>query len=605
MDMRDNIGLITPERKEAKGSFLTKPDEVKSWVSNLPITNIGETSRQVFKTLVKFNRIEMPGATRLKVAEMFRQPADYLTANLRKYYFDVVFPLAAKNRKIAVLNRELFSELAIAYKIFLETAANQRRDQKLIVIAIHRAMRNLYQVIYQSAVIYDPHPEDTWREIHRLYALSEQSNFQDLPVKDNDENQTPSTISKLYREILLFSISAPHRIRQREIEQVYKLLPEWSEYISLEMPEGLTDRKNLFITHLWSDTPPSHIGLHDKEPSQRCRQFDTTALIEMLQESFSEIEDTESAKESHLGQQVSLGLARHLLVSFTEAPQREFVRTRLNFELKVAVGINAIHALLSVPDVIEQPESEEREQPSTASSSTDWLEETHHVGNPEYKDAFFTLTGQEFTLSDEQVPLLSETPSPQPIAESHHLNDSPAWMSHQEELPNIFTCTTINESAGGYCINWTGGDTPHIKIGEVIGVQSASNRKLFSIGVSRWMRNTPGNGMQLGVAMMAPSSAPAYVRIKGSDHSRECGLLLPELKASELPASLILATLPFRVGHVLLLDEGMGEQEVRLTRLLDSSGAFARFQFVYLEDKEAKSEEQTEESDFDNIWSML
>ncbi|MET0094106.1 MAG: hypothetical protein ABW120_11255 [Sedimenticola sp.] len=604
MDTREHIGFSTPERTTPRGdSFLLKPAAVESWISNLPIANIGETSRQVFTTIVKFNRTEMPAAARIKSAEMFRKPVDYLTSNLRKYYFDASFPLTAKNRKIAVLNRELYAELAIAYKIYLESATADSRDQKMTVIALHRAMRNLCQVVYQSTLIYDPYPEGTWHEIHRLYAIAEQHNYQDLTVRDNDEAGTSSTISLLYRQALLFAISSPYRVRQREIEQVYKSLPEWSEQISVDKAEGLTGNKNLFIADLGSDHPPSHIALLETEPSTRCRQFDTTDLIKLLNERFADKD-----ADNGFSTEISQGLARHLLQSFTEAPQREFVRTRLNFELKVAVGINAIHALTSVPIEEEPPKPEAPEEDEIP--STDWLEQAQHIGNPGFRDAMFTLGEESYSLSTEQAPLLSEPqppPEPEPVSESHHLNDTPSWARGASELQNTFSCTTINESAGGYCINWNGSNAPNIKIGEVIGIQSASNLRQFSIGISRWMRNAPNDGMQLGVAIMAPSCAPIYARIKDAEHGRQCGLLLPELKDSELPESLILPTLPFKVGQTLHLDEGRGENDVRLTRLLESTGAFARFQFTYLEGqgRSTKEEEKGGEDDFDNIWSML
>ncbi|MES9889088.1 MAG: hypothetical protein ABW140_19975, partial [Candidatus Sedimenticola sp. 6PFRAG1] len=106
---------------------------------------------------------------------------------------------------------------------------------------------------------------------------------------------------------------------------------------------------------------------------------------------------------------------------------------------------------------------------------------------------------------------------------------------------------------------------------------------------------------------MAPSCAAVFVRIKDADHSRQSGLLLPEMKASELPASLILPTLPFKEGHILWLDEGTGETEVRLTRRLETSGAFARYQYAYLDEqnRDSDNEDQSDGSDFDNIWSML
>ena len=40
------------------------------------------------------------------------------------------------------------------------------------------------------------------------------------------------------------------------------------------------------------------------------------------------------------------------------------------------------------------------------------------------------------------------------------------------DTPERFAVTTINESAGGYCVRWTGDNIPRVKIGELIGVES-------------------------------------------------------------------------------------------------------------------------------------
>ncbi|MCW8951010.1 MAG: hypothetical protein OQL17_13580, partial [Sedimenticola sp.] len=169
---------------------------------------------------------------------------------------------------------------------------------------------------------------------------------------------------------------------------------------------------------------------------------------------------------------------------------------------------------------------------------------------------------------------------------------------------------TINESAGGYCINWQGFNAPKIKIGEVIGIQSASNKNQFGIGISRWMKNIPGQGLQLGMQMISPNASAVDVDQLNSDNPSaipQKGLLLPELKSSEKPASLILPTLPFKVEDAIMIRSGNTRQKGKLTRLLETTGAFAHFQFTYLHPQpgDETKQRETNDEDFENIWSEL
>lgn len=222
MEIQKTLGFTMPERSAApSGSMLLNPKEVSIWVSGLPMANVGETSRQVFKTLVEFNRIDIPNLDRIKIAELLRRPVGYISDNLHKYYHDSSFPLSAKNRKIAVLNRELYTELALAYKIFIHSmlsGESGKFDRKLLIIAIHRAMRFLSTVSYQSVIVYDPIPPNVWKEIHRLYAYAEHNQIHELAVKDGKNKDSVSSIASLYKQTLLFSICSPYRMRPRKLK---------------------------------------------------------------------------------------------------------------------------------------------------------------------------------------------------------------------------------------------------------------------------------------------------------------------------------------------------------------------------------------------------
>lgn len=298
MEKQDLLRLDTPERTPPPpDSFLKDPKEVERWISGLPMANIGETSRQIFKTLVELNRVEIPSLARIKTTELFRVPIGYITNNLKKYYFDSAFPLTAKNRKIAVLNRELYIELAIAYKIVIHemiTGDPKKLDRKLLVIATQRAMSSLLRVLYQSVIVYDPFPGNTWRELHRLYAYAELHHLDNVPVKDDQQKSAQSTIKDIYVQALLFSIISPYRLRQREIEQCYNWLPEWVAHLRLGIPDETESSPTLFIARLNTNAPPIHIELQSAPIDKQCRKLNTGGLVSLLQDTINESTELES-----------------------------------------------------------------------------------------------------------------------------------------------------------------------------------------------------------------------------------------------------------------------------------------------------------------------
>ena len=70
-----SVALSIPaQTPPPKDSFLLSAREVRRWAEELPIANIGETARQVYNTLVTFNRIQVPTLNRTEVIEIFREP---------------------------------------------------------------------------------------------------------------------------------------------------------------------------------------------------------------------------------------------------------------------------------------------------------------------------------------------------------------------------------------------------------------------------------------------------------------------------------------------------------------------------------------------------
>ncbi len=608
MERLRTLGLQLPERTSLPdGSFLANPREVEAWISGLPMANIGETSRQIFKMIVEFNRLEIPNTSRIKIAELLRRPIRYLSDNLRKYYFDTAFPLSAKSHKTAVLNRELYIELAITYKIFIEETLSgeiQKFDNKFLVIAIHRALNSLSLVLYQSVLFYDPYPRNIWREIHRLYGYAEKNKVHQLQIKgDEADNLSTSTIEDLYQRILLFAISSPYRLRQPDIERVYSQLPAWSKQVSITTPGQKNHSETLFIARLDEDAPPTHIKLQSTPLDKSCRQIDTGSLVALLQNVLESIPSEQSRSEQLTSEDlISRNLLQKLITTFSTAQERKFVRTHLNFELRTASGLTAIHSLLPSPEK-KQPDAGTAQE--TPAPELDQL--LDEVGLRINSPRPFTLTEQsEATLGMLDDPQEESIIMTVPVDDSGDLR--PYWTNAAgEKTAAPFACKTDNESAGGFCILWHGSNAPKIKIGEIIGILSATQDEEFAIGISRWLRSIPGRGLQVGMEMVAQKSRAVLGRAVGSNQfpntEQKCLLLYKANASSDMAEKIITPPLAFRVGDRLQLNDRPQGRELRLTALVESTGAFALFDCISVNRPQQNEVDNSHESD--SIWPSI
>jgi hypothetical protein len=584
------LGLSVPETTYAPdNTFFLDLKKIQTWLSSLPMANIGETSRQVFKTLVELNRLEVPNLNRIKAVELFRQPIGYISRNLKKHYYDQPFPLSARNQKVSVLCREFHSELANSYKHIITNIINEGReesDQRLLIIAIHQALYYLHSTLRHSALVYNTYPKNVWKEIHLLYSYASKNNIDGIKVKENtDKKEATSTITDLYKRSLLLAMTPPHKLRQREIDHLFEKLPEYASHLQLAGPQEQGAKDTMFVVPVDSDEPPLHTSLHTAPLTEVSRVVYTASLVKHLQAELKSMSKAGEDSDSIFAQ-LSKPLLEKLILSLGTAPQRKFVRTKLNFELDIAVGLTPIHAL-----ILEHTKSNEEDP-----EGPEVREEITLTITP--LDQPFEDTG--FVTDDAEDVWSGETTFPTP------------WtQAGEDKTYETFHCRTFNESAGGYCIDLSGRDAPKIRVGELVGIQSAGDKSQFSIGVVRWMKNLPIVGLEFGIEVVSLDAFPASVnntKKAGGLGSTQDALLLPEQKVSKQPSSIVVPALPYSVGDTLQLDSADEKRTIRLIKLIETTGSFARFEFTQQDSPKREkpaSEEKEEETDFDKIWDIL
>lgn len=599
-------------RPPSAQSFDTRPGAIETWIQNLPILNAGDTSRQLYNALLEMNALDIETQQRYQALELLRNPIGLVIDGLKKHYLGQDFPLTPKARKVADLTAALYQQLATGYRITVAEESPKgrfRRDNKLLAAAIHRAMSALGMVLVKSFQVYSPYPPHIWREIHELYRQAENQKLLNVDIKQAEE-ASASTVSGLYKQIMLLALACPYRLRQGAVENIYIKLKDWSSHASLT---GLTTTGNangIFVTNLASDDPPSYLILrHTKYNREDCRLLITNDLADCVGEELAQVrkKGVISRDPDALHESVLL----RLMLAWGVMPKRRYTRKEKPSTAIVAMGLSASHYFISGEQLFSSSSGFAAEQETPVSNPAHYEAEPTRAEQLDTPDLWeldktnrHTPDGTLRTVEFSDAARMSYAPEKQPEKPPAEPVAPPAFNTREWQMVDV--------SAGGYRLLWDSHDNAQAEVGELIGIRDANDPDTFhlGLGVIRWMKAGDERGLELGVQMISPGAVAVGARQgdarKGSDYMR-C-LLLPEIAAIGQPATLITPNLPFHIGDVMLINSHGKEVRVELTKLVENTGAFAQFQFRPLEPSQPKGrgdEAEKAASDFDALWAEL
>jgi hypothetical protein len=171
--------------------FLTtgsdQPKKLQAWVDELPLMNMGETSRQLYQFIQELNRLQLDSRVRFQLLEVVRPVILHVCQALGKHYLNQSVVLPDKARRVASLAQSLQGHLASGYKIVAVRGMRKIRDKdarSTVTVAIHRAISALTDTLLRSYQLYFPTPRHLWLEMHQLYLLAERNGLATTEVSD-------------------------------------------------------------------------------------------------------------------------------------------------------------------------------------------------------------------------------------------------------------------------------------------------------------------------------------------------------------------------------------------------------------------------------------
>jgi hypothetical protein len=574
--------LRAPTPSQPRLSFCeATPRDLKRWIAGLPKANIGETARLLYQGLGELNQLLTPSDNRLQLLELLRPEVYFVCQHLERHFLHQAIMLDERSRKISNLCQALQSHLAIGYKqIVLRIAPKYGKDRAaLLGTALQRATHALKGQLVRATQLYSSPPEHLWFELHQLYRTACELQLQQRRVHDDQASLTTElSPEQTYIAALLLGSARCNQLRQNQIARLAEVLEPWSALLKLH-PARSDD--GLFAVSADIDAGPRYRNMFRSEQQAGLLGFDPQPLVNTLEAHLLH-QDTSTPLPIPTG--LSFDTLQHLHATWGEAAERSFQRTVGQGSLIVCVGMSALHFYLggerSFSDMLKHPVARAANFSNAVAQGE--------------KDSWSQAFDAAPQSNDEFLPY-EEIQYDQLVEDDNSPDRTPHYPTYA--LP------VINHSPGGYCLAWPDEVPAQLQSGEMLGIQDSASLG-WSIAVIRWIRQVRGGGTQMGVELVAPHAQPCGLQLVRSrdDHSQYLrGLLLPEISAIDVPATLLAPRLPFQEGSKVLINTQGEEHRAGLDRRVSSTHSFNQFAYRSLE----TAQNGASEEDFDSLWKSL
>jgi len=578
------IRISVPEIKLQKLSFCDGSlSGFEGWAKKLPMANVGVAAKMLFQATRELNATGVTAPSRYKMLEIIRSQTYIICESLGKRFLKQSVMLTDNDMKIVSLAQTLQNQLASGYKrIIVDELAKptKKGDAKLLTFAIHRAIMDLSQTILRALQLYSHPPKNAWLELHQMFALAETKGIQQYPVKDSRAKYiASSSIQDVYTRALLLGCSKPNQLRQVDLANLYAATELWSGLVKICKGSDITA---LFLFAQHKDFAPVYRTLLKTSTTSVGRALSPTALVSALQKHL----DKDSSDVTVPGN-INETVITHLMHAWGAMVERSFRRTQNSGEIQIGIGLLASHYFsaneFSLPFLLKQWNAEEPQGKPKIPSTDVW-------------DQSFDA-GSQFGADSENIEFDSIA-----FISSHAQDTEDTGPKAKQLSAQIF-----NTSPGGYGITL---DNPpsSVQTGELVVIKEARMNN-WSLGCIRWIRTQRNQATQLGIELLAPKVEAVAVRMlnktgENGDYLR--GIWLPALPAAGQEETLILPTMPFKVGCKAQLLDDKHCQRIQLLKRVNTSRSFVQYSFQSLTQVLSSSTSKDDSGDeFASIWDKL
>ncbi len=586
MDGHDAPNQISvPDIQQQKLSFCDGSlDGFEKWAKNLPMANVGAAAKMLFQATREIKITQLKPNVRYKMLEIIRSQVYGICELLSKRFLQQSVMLTDNDLKIVTLAQTLQNQLATGYKRIVLDELNEpskKSEKKLLTFAIHRAISDLNQTILRSMQLYSTPPKNAWLELHQLYSLAEEKQIEQYSVKDSRAKYVAtSSISDIYLRALLLGCSKPNQLRQIDLTNLYAATELWSSLVKLSRA---TDNQALFVFNQQKDSAPVYRSLLNSAGAHNGRSLSVSTLVLALQKRINN-----ETTALTIPKNITEAMLAHVANSWGASVERSFRRTQNSGEIQIGIGLLACHYFAanehSFPFLLKQWNAETDTKTKKEPKPNDVWDQSFDAGNNFTQDAD--------NIAFDSIDFISKNAE-------EEVDEGPKGQQGRAQI--------INTSPFGYGVTME--NPPNsVQTGELVVIKEERMNN-WSLGCIRWIRTQRNKATQLGIELLSPKVEAAALRVlnkTGENGEYLRGICVPALPAADQQETLILPTLPFKVGSKVQWQNDKLNQRIQLLKRVNTSRSFIQYTFQTLTQVLNTSTDNDDSDDeFASIWDKL
>lgn len=359
--MKNSFFLVIPKQQnnpQRLAEFEAKA--LQHWISELPAGNPGLATRLLHDFIIESNTVEMPSDLRLDMLERLKPSAFAIEENLRFRLIKSGFPKEENDHKILNVLVSIQKEFAIGYWMVVKELTQKSvgwLQGKTVALAIQRCIQILSSIVISHFIMGMPVPDWVWIDLHSLYRLSVKSNISDKAVAaDSSRPNLKSTVEQCYKQILLFSLTDPTGLMQREIPLVYGFSEAIVSLVSLQKkPVAGQALQCLILTD--EDKPPMFQSVEGCNQDHTVLYIDFSKLYKAIDQKLNSSKSTEgrfsSMQISHHADQPAPELLEYLKQRWSGLELQSSVLFGDRLDRYIAIGLIPSHALINANETLQ------------------------------------------------------------------------------------------------------------------------------------------------------------------------------------------------------------------------------------------------------------
>jgi hypothetical protein len=512
----------------------TRPMYVEEWLDSLPYIDFVTTSQMMHESLKATNKVQMKSGQRMELVTLYNRPY--------QYYVDSQVKAGAQHtmQTIATLTNQLdrmkyiAMDMALACRLAMNDTLNHKTlwgQNKSPMQASLMEMHYLSHVLIFSYLEYAPTPKNIWRELYAVYDFANgvDKHRSQITLVNSNNKKIMTTIESTFKRILLVSLSDPHHLPFGAIWEIYEQLEDWIQFTQLESFHEVDNPNGMFVVNLKSDARPvPYNKFNIQRASDNHRLIDANSLLSIVKEQRNSLESDQAGNNDLVLSPYHAKSLLDTMLDFWGTPAlRRSKREPDSSKMYISCGINSIYFHLNNQEEFDMPQQE--------------MDESSNVA---------VITN---------IPQHTET-----MATYYDL----------EEYQRVDT------SNCGLAVSRTGKPSASIRVGDLLGLHSPSDKNRIQVGIIRWLM-VQQNNYRIGIKIIGEHVSAAAVRaIEGNGIDCEYRrAVLADESALGGNVSLIANKGLFNPDRAMELAQENDNQQITATQLIESTVNIEQFNY--------------------------